>query len=57
MNMLRQWRNIKSYKRFGRGHHDNGIVLTEQGELTVQCRACPLDGINLPPYWSNLPDA
>jgi hypothetical protein len=57
MNMLRQWRNIKSYKRFGRGHHDHGIDTTQQGELTVQCRACPLEGINLPPDWKNLPDS
>jgi hypothetical protein len=56
MNALHQWRDVKTHKRFGRGHQENGIATTGQGKLTVLCRACPQPGINLPAYWEKLPD-
>lgn len=35
-------------KRAGRGHHSDGIATTRQGELAVDCPACPHPGINIP---------
>lgn len=44
-------------KRAGRGHSPEGADATAQGELAVECPACPHPGKNLPPDWesSNTP--
>ncbi|KAG1844600.1 hypothetical protein F4604DRAFT_1884427 [Suillus subluteus] len=35
LRMIKQWRNLKLLKRFGRGHDPAGIKATEQGACTV----------------------
>ncbi|KAJ7429396.1 hypothetical protein B0H11DRAFT_1768213 [Mycena galericulata] len=55
MRMVRQWRNIKMFKRAGRGHAASGIDGTEDGELALLCRACPQPEINLPENWREEP--
>ena len=47
-NMVREWRNLKSFMRAGRGHSPDGISKTAPGGLAVLCRACPHPGINVP---------
>ncbi|KAK7051669.1 hypothetical protein VNI00_004648 [Paramarasmius palmivorus] len=49
--MLREWRHIKTRKRFGRGHDPSGLNGTRKGGAMVLCRACPHPGINLPDSW------
>jgi Lon protease-like protein len=56
MVIIREWRHIKMLKRAGRGHDSSGISGTQQGELTIPCRACPQPGINLPLGWQKTPD-
>lgn len=51
MLILRQWRNIKEFKRFGRGHDPTGIPGTAPRSLIVPCRPCPHPDINLPDNW------
>ncbi|KAJ7055405.1 hypothetical protein C8F01DRAFT_1258577 [Mycena amicta] len=41
-------------KRAGRGHDQSGVHGTSQGELALQCRACPQAGMNLPDGWNNI---
>jgi hypothetical protein len=38
-------------KRAGRGQDPLGIERTAQGELAVECPACPHPGRNLPDNW------
>lgn len=38
-------------KRAGRGHERGGIDATSNGELMVECPACPHPGKNLPNDW------
>jgi hypothetical protein len=40
-------------KRGGRGHDPAGVDATSNGELTVECPACPHPGRNLPDGWEN----
>ncbi|KAF7335067.1 CxC2 domain-containing protein [Mycena venus] len=54
MFIVRQWREIKRHKRAKRGHCEGGIAATKQGELAIQCRACPQVGWNLPEGWENI---
>ncbi|KAJ7144867.1 hypothetical protein C8R43DRAFT_891090, partial [Mycena crocata] len=51
-HIVRQYRTLSSMKRAGRGHSDSGVAGTAQGELALQCRACPQPGINIPPDWN-----
>ncbi|KAI0038297.1 hypothetical protein FA95DRAFT_1505888, partial [Auriscalpium vulgare] len=55
MVMMREWRHITMMKRGGRGHDGSGIGGTVDGELAVQCPACPMPGINLPEGWEATP--
>jgi len=55
--MVREWRHLKSLKRGGRGHSLTSIAGTQEGELAVQCRACPSPGINIPEKLENIPPA
>lgn len=41
-------------KRGGRGHEEGGVTATGQGELAVECPACPQPGKNLPEGWENI---
>ncbi|KAJ7195402.1 hypothetical protein B0H12DRAFT_1245586 [Mycena haematopus] len=51
MHIMRQWREVKRHKRAKRGHSVGGAMATAQGELAIQCRACPRPGWNLPDGW------
>ncbi|KAG6373515.1 hypothetical protein JVT61DRAFT_6151 [Boletus reticuloceps] len=53
LKMASGWRNIKAFKRAGRGHDPGGINTTKAGELAVLCPTCPQPGRNLPPGWEN----
>ncbi|KAJ7048755.1 hypothetical protein C8F01DRAFT_1276102 [Mycena amicta] len=49
-----QYRMTLMMKRAGRGHDQSGVYGTAQGELALQCRACPQAGMNLPDGWNNI---
>ncbi|KAK7687212.1 hypothetical protein QCA50_009717 [Cerrena zonata] len=55
--VFRFWRHLIMLKRAGRCHSSEGADATAQGELAVECPACPHPGKNLPPDWetSNAP--
>ncbi|KAF7373979.1 CxC2 domain-containing protein [Mycena sanguinolenta] len=53
-HIVRQWRMTLMMKRAGRGHDPSGVKGTRQGELALQCRACPQDGKNLPEGWDRI---
>ncbi|KAF9018828.1 hypothetical protein BDZ89DRAFT_959732 [Hymenopellis radicata] len=55
LRSIRQWRHVKMMKRGGRGHDEEGIEGTSEGELAMQCPACPHPGINLPSNWRQMP--
>ncbi|KAJ7928681.1 hypothetical protein B0H13DRAFT_1597258, partial [Mycena leptocephala] len=52
--IVRQYRTTLMMKRAGRGHALSGVNGTGQGELALDCRACPHDGKNVPPGWNNI---
>jgi hypothetical protein len=45
------WVNLMALKRAGRGQDPSGVEGTAQGELAVECPACPHPGRNLPDNW------
>ncbi|KAG1731458.1 hypothetical protein EDD22DRAFT_750930, partial [Suillus occidentalis] len=47
LRIMKQWRNLKSLKRSGRGHDPAGVDATQEGQLTVLCPACPQFGKNV----------
>jgi CxC2 like cysteine cluster associated with KDZ transposases len=49
--VFRMWRNLMALKRAGRGQDPLGVEGTAQGELAVECPACPHPGRNLPDNW------
>ncbi|KAL0567542.1 hypothetical protein V5O48_014447 [Marasmius crinis-equi] len=53
--MLIQWRHLKMLKRGGRGHVEDGVKTTGEGELAILCPSCPRPGINLPKGWEQAP--
>ncbi|KAL0566541.1 hypothetical protein V5O48_015475 [Marasmius crinis-equi] len=53
--MLVQWRHLKMLKRAGRGHVENGIATTQEGQLAVPCPHCPRPKVNLREGWENAP--
>ncbi|KAH7904648.1 hypothetical protein BJ138DRAFT_1018848, partial [Hygrophoropsis aurantiaca] len=53
--VMRQWRHLQSLKRADRGHDPSGIEATRQGELAVECPACPHPGKNIPDDWKAAP--
>ncbi|KAJ7050144.1 hypothetical protein C8F01DRAFT_1001117 [Mycena amicta] len=53
-HIVRQYRITLMMKRAGRGHDRSGVYGTAQGELALQCRACPQAGMNLPDGWNNI---
>ena len=40
-------------KRTGKGHDLGGAVETRNGELAIECPACPIPGVNLPDGWEH----
>lgn len=53
--MARMWKNMKLNIRGGRAHDSTGVDGTRAGELAVVCPACPIDGVNLPNNWREVP--
>lgn len=47
------WRNLMALKRAGQAHDPAGVDATSNGELMVECPACPHPGRNLPDGWEN----
>ena len=56
MRVMREWRHLKMLKRAGRGHDESGVAGTQQGDLAIDCPACPHPGINLPDNWESAPE-
>ncbi|KAF7376803.1 CxC2 domain-containing protein [Mycena sanguinolenta] len=58
LRVVRQWRNLRALKRGGMGNDPDRLVSdTREGELAVECIACPKPGVNLPEGWENTPPA
>ncbi|KDQ23709.1 hypothetical protein PLEOSDRAFT_1048587 [Pleurotus ostreatus PC15] len=55
VRMTRQYRYLTALKRGGRAHVPSGILGTGNGELGIQCPACPTPGVNLPLDWESAP--
>jgi hypothetical protein len=50
-HVVRIWRHLLMLKRSGRGHDPEGATATLQGELAIECPACPHPDRNLPDNW------
>ncbi|KZT06946.1 uncharacterized protein LAESUDRAFT_652276 [Laetiporus sulphureus 93-53] len=48
---VRIWRHLKMLKWVGWGHDPDDVEATEEGQLAVECLACPHPGRNLPENW------
>ncbi|KAJ7609963.1 hypothetical protein FB45DRAFT_982292 [Roridomyces roridus] len=48
--IAREYRHVQQCKRAGRGHDEllHGIKATAPGECGIDCRACPVPGVNIP---------
>ncbi|KAJ7862664.1 hypothetical protein B0H14DRAFT_3444602 [Mycena olivaceomarginata] len=56
LRIVRQWRNLHALKRGGMGNDpDRRTAQTREGELAVECIACPKAGVNLPAGWEKAP--
>jgi hypothetical protein len=56
LRVVRQWRNLRALKRGGMGNDpDRRTSETHEGELAVDCLACPKAGVNLPEGWERAP--
>ncbi|KAJ7301216.1 hypothetical protein DFH08DRAFT_978997 [Mycena albidolilacea] len=56
LRVVRQWRNLRALKRGGMGNDpDRTTAETREGELAVECIACPKPGVNLPEGWEKAP--
>ncbi|KAG1719215.1 hypothetical protein EDB19DRAFT_1648528, partial [Suillus lakei] len=55
LRMIREWHNLKAFKRAGKGHDCDGLKSICEGECAVMCPACPQPGKNLPEGWDNAP--
>jgi hypothetical protein len=56
LRLVRQWRNLRALKRGGMGNDpDRTTAETREGELAVECIACPKPGVNLPEGWEKAP--
>ncbi|KAJ7821082.1 hypothetical protein B0H14DRAFT_3471764 [Mycena olivaceomarginata] len=56
LRVVRQWRNLRALKRGGMGNDpDRRTAETRDGELAVDCLACPKAGVNLPEGWEKAP--
>ncbi|KAF9064828.1 hypothetical protein BDP27DRAFT_1425414 [Rhodocollybia butyracea] len=51
--MIREFCCVRTNKRFGFGHHPEGVDAAIAGDLAMKCPACPYPGINLPPDWES----
>jgi hypothetical protein len=55
IQMCRQFQHLLLLKRGARAeaYSPSGVAGTKQGELAVECPACPRPGVNLPEGWEN----
>ncbi|KAF7343819.1 CxC2 domain-containing protein [Mycena sanguinolenta] len=55
IRMCREFRHLMLLKRGGRAvaYTASGVEGTQQGELAIQCPACPRPDVNLPTGWEN----
>jgi hypothetical protein len=53
---MRIWRHLHMLKRAGRGQDPFGAVGTQEGELAVECLACPHPGRNPDGWEDSKPD-
>ncbi|KAJ7839074.1 hypothetical protein B0H13DRAFT_1650401 [Mycena leptocephala] len=55
IRMCRQFQHLLLLKRGARAeaYSPSGVAGTKQGELAVECPACPRPGVNLPEGWEN----
>ncbi|KAJ7321807.1 hypothetical protein DFH08DRAFT_818177 [Mycena albidolilacea] len=52
LRVVQQWRNLRALKCGGMGNDpDRRTSETREGELAVDCLACPRAGVNLPEGW------
>ncbi|KAH6905400.1 hypothetical protein BKA70DRAFT_1373172 [Coprinopsis sp. MPI-PUGE-AT-0042] len=51
-NIIRYWRSLLQGKHGGRGQDPAGIDNTAEGELALECPACPHPGKNIPNDWT-----
>src|SRR6202050_3996567 len=49
--VMRLWRHLKMLKQAGRGQDPSGAEGTQEGELAIECPACPHPDRNLPSGW------
>ena len=50
-HVIRRFKHLMMLKRAGRGHDPDGVAATQNGQLAIDCPACPLPGKNLPDDW------
>ncbi|KAJ7763898.1 hypothetical protein B0H14DRAFT_3510550 [Mycena olivaceomarginata] len=56
LRVVQQWHNLRALKRGGMGNDpDRRTSETREGELAVDCLACPKAGVNLPQGWEKAP--
>ncbi|KAF7378027.1 CxC2 domain-containing protein [Mycena sanguinolenta] len=56
LHVVRQWRNLRALKRGGIGNDRDRLTSeTREGELAVECLACPKASVNLPVGWEHAP--
>ena len=53
MHVVQEWWHLEMLKQVGRGHDSCGVAGTHNGELAVECPACPIPGVNLPDGWED----
>jgi hypothetical protein len=52
LRLVREWHNLRALKCRGMGNDsDRFSTETRDGELAVECIACPKVGVNLPEGW------
>ncbi len=54
-HVMRLWRHLTALKRAGRAHDPSGAAGTQEGELALDCPACPHPDKNLPEEWESAP--
>jgi hypothetical protein len=54
LDLAHQWLHTKMLKRSARFLLPGGADATVDGELALECRSCPIPGVNLPNNWRDL---
>ncbi|KAF9035679.1 hypothetical protein BDZ89DRAFT_1130296 [Hymenopellis radicata] len=56
LRIIRQYRHLMMLMRGGKGSQKDGVSHLKQGELALQCPACPIPSVNLPRDWKERVD-